>query len=254
MFTPDPDYVPFCGMPPLPAELMARWTLDPALLAGLALALALGLWRVPAGGGARASFISGWGLTAIAFVSPICALSMALFSARVGQHLLLTLVAAPLIAHALDGRRVPPMGGAIVFSGFFWFWHLPTPYQTTLQSDAIYWAMHLTLLGSAIVFWSALFGRMDRQPISGFLSAILVGAQMSALSAILVFSTGLWHDWHRAVTAPYGLSAMADQALAGGLMWVFGSLLFVGAIGLMVVRLVARAESRAGIGHATSPR
>lgn len=237
MFPADPDYIPFCGLPPVPAELMARWTFDPLLLAGLALALVAGLWRAPAGRG-RQVFAGGWLLTAIALVSPLCALSMALFSARVGQHLVLTLIAAPMLAQALDGRRISPMAAGIVFSAFFWLWHLPAPYQATLQSDLVYWAMHLTLLGAAVLFWSALIACIEQKPIACFLSAIVVGTQMSVLSALLVFSADAWHGWHEATTPPYGLTALTDQALAGGMMWVFGAAVFVGAIGLLVVRVV----------------
>lgn len=236
MFTPDPGYVPFCGAPPLPAELLSRWTFEPALLIGLALALAAGLGAAPAGR-PRGAFLAGWGLTALLFVSPICALSMALFSARVGQHLLLTLAAAPLMALAFRPLPVSPMSAAVAFSALFWFWHLPAPYQATLEGDLVYWAMHLTLLGSAMVFWSTLIARFHAMPMQGFLSAILVGGQMSLLSALLIFSRQAWHPWHEAGAVPYGLTAMADQALAGGLMWVFGAAVFIGAVGVLVARV-----------------
>jgi len=241
MFTADPDYVPFCGMPPVPAELMARWTLDPFLLAGLVAAWAFGFWRL-AKGPRRTSYFAGLAITAIMFVSPLCALSMALFSARVGQHLVLTLIAAPLLARAFNGRRVSPMAAAIVFSGFFWFWHLPTPYQATLESDWTYWAMHLSLLGAAVAYWAAIITQMQSRPLQSFLSAIVVGTQMSVLSALLVFSGEPWHLWHEATTPPYGLTALTDQALAGGMMWVFGAAVFVAAIGLLIVRVLVQAE------------
>ena len=107
------EYVTFCGTPPLPSDLWSRWTLDPVLLAGLAVALAAILWR--RGPGRRRMPLVGWALVAILFVSPLCAASMALFSARVAQHLLLTLVAAPLVA-PLVYRYAPPPALAVTVS------------------------------------------------------------------------------------------------------------------------------------------
>ena len=75
-------YVPFCGVPPLPGDLWARWTFDPILLAGLGLLAVLLAWSAQD----RRAAMLGWALTAALFISPICAASMALFSARVVQH------------------------------------------------------------------------------------------------------------------------------------------------------------------------
>ena len=82
----------YCGPAPDPGAIWGRWNLDPLLLAALA-ALALGIGRSWAGLAAVAAL-------AVAFVSPLCALSAALFSARVVHHLLLVALAAPLIAVA----------------------------------------------------------------------------------------------------------------------------------------------------------
>src|SRR6056297_797896 len=131
-------YVPFCGMPPMPDELLSRWTLDPLLLSGLAFAFGAILWM--ANGTALRRGVMGWALLAVLFVSPLCALSMALFSARVAQHLALTLVAAPLIAAALPrAPQLPLAPVAALFAVLFWTWHAPAPYALTLGSDLAYW-------------------------------------------------------------------------------------------------------------------
>ncbi|MEO1364636.1 MAG: cytochrome c oxidase assembly protein, partial [Pseudomonadota bacterium] len=145
-------YTPFCGTPPIPTELLTRWTFDPVLLAVLLAALAVGLARLPD----RRRFVMAWALVAVLFVSPLCAASMALFSARVAQHILLTLVAAPLLAGALPRTRISPLGAAVVFAALFWLWHAPAPYQATLASDLTYWAMHLSLFASATLMFASL--------------------------------------------------------------------------------------------------
>src|SRR5512138_3751806 len=143
------DWTPYCGAPPVPAELWLRWNFDPWLIGGLLAVAAIWIaygYRRRIDQSPNLMFWGGFAITAIAFISPLCALSMALFSARVGQHLVLTLLAAPMIAYALPFRRAPGtvslLSSALIFAALFWFWHLPRPYAATLNSDAVYWAMH----------------------------------------------------------------------------------------------------------------
>jgi len=227
---PDP-YVPFCGLPPLPGELWSRWTLDPLLLAGLAVLLvALLATRKHS-----ATTLTGWGIVALLFISPLCALSMALFSARVAQHLLLTLVAAPLLAPALGVVRLPAAVLAGLFAVLFWFWHLPAPYAATLEADGAYWAMHLSLLGGAVLFWAALRSQIDARPVASYLVIAATAAQMTLLAVLLTLSPAAWHRYHELTAIEFGLTGLQDQTLAGGLMWVAGGILMAA----LVWRLVA---------------
>jgi len=229
-------YSPYCGTPPLPADLWGRWTFEPGLMIGLVTALAAGLWLVaPA---QRARFVIGWALVALLFTSPLCALSMALFSARVAQHVLLTLVAAPLLAAALPRMVLPPAWAALGFAFLFWVWHAPGPYAATLTADGTYWAMHLSLLAAAIVFWASLRAHVATNPFACALAALFTGAQMSILSALLLFSANAWHPFHDLTAAPWGLTALADQQLAGAVMWVAGGLVFLAAIAGLVARFL----------------
>lgn len=226
----EPDtYVPFCGTPPLPSDLWMRWTFDPLLIAGLAaFAVALALTATH-----RRAAVLGWALTAVLFVSPLCAASIALFSARVAQHVLLVLVAAPLIARALGPRAWPVLPMAVVFAGVFWLWHLPAPYALTLASDTIYWAMHLSTFGAAIVLWRSVGAAVANAPGQVTLGLVLTAGQMTLLSVLLFFSRDPWHAWHMATTLPYGIGPLADQQLAGAIMWVGGgALLLIGIAGL----------------------
>jgi putative membrane protein len=222
-------YIPFCGAPPLPSELWLRWTLDPALLAGLLL-FGLAGWRFAPN---RRRFAMAWGLVAFLFVSPLCAASMALFSARVGQHILLTLVAAPLLAAALPALRWRSLPFAILFAVLFWTWHAPGPYRATLESDLVYWAMHISLFVSATL----LFATMRSRPERALNAAALTGTQLTTYATLLTLAPSAWHDWHLATTPPYGLSALGDQQFAGALMWVAGGALFLTFVATLTRRL-----------------
>ena len=87
----------YCGPAPLPEEVLWRWNFDPLAVAVIA---ALAVWY----GRSRAGVL-GVAVLAVAFLSPLCALSSALFSARVMHHILLVAVAAPLLALAQPARR-----------------------------------------------------------------------------------------------------------------------------------------------------
>src|SRR3546814_19492170 len=80
------SWIPYCGAAPLPGDWLARWNGDPILLLAFA-AVALVAWQRME---VAASFWAGLAILVLLFVSPLCALSSALFSVRVGHHVLLT--------------------------------------------------------------------------------------------------------------------------------------------------------------------
>ncbi|WP_366655833.1 cytochrome c oxidase assembly protein [Fodinicurvata sp. EGI_FJ10296] len=257
--------IPYCGIPPVPEEVWRNWNLDPvliAILAGLVVHYAMAAPRTGVSHGDRRAGMAGWAVVATVFVSPICSLSMALFSVRMGQHVVLALIAAPLLvaggAHRCLfwplSRQVPRLpagiscaGGALFFAVAFWGWHLPGPYALTLYSDAAYWLMQITLIAAALLLWDGI-SRMDEAPGAAVGAAIGTGFQMAIYGAILMFSETAWHGFHATTTIPFGLSDLDDQRLAAALMWA------PGAIGFLIVGLaffagfLRRLELRSGTG------
>ena len=78
------------------------------------------------------------------FVSPLCALSSALFSARVLHHVILVAAVAPLLALAFPLRRMgsPPLAVLVATHAvILWLWHTPGPYAWGLASVPAYWLM-----------------------------------------------------------------------------------------------------------------
>lgn len=217
----------YCGPAPDPGAIWARWNLDPPLMAALA-ALALWLARSRAGMAAVA-------VLAVAFVSPLCALSAALFSARVVHHLLLVAVAAPLIALAWPARRpravTPPF---LLATGILWAWHLPVAYDAAMANVGIYWAMQLTLLGSAAAFWRAVLA--PGQP-AGQAGLAILGAymQMGLLGALLTFAPDALYAIHQTAPLAWGYAPLTDQQLGGIVMWVPAGLPYA-VLGALVAR------------------
>jgi putative membrane protein len=204
----------YCGPPPVPGMVWARWNLDPALVAGL-LALAFVIGRSRPGAAAVAVLL-------IAFVSPLCALSAALFSARAAHHVLIVAVAAPLVALAWPARRAGAAPLHLALStAFLWGWHAPAAYDLALSNVAAYWAMQATLFGPAFLFWRAVFAREADAP--GAL-LLVTGAyvQMALLGALLAFGPLPLYEIHRTAPLAFGLAPLADQQLGGLVMWVPG--------------------------------
>lgn len=216
----------YCGPPPLPDELWGRWNLDPLLLVAMAIGMGVFLFFQPRSLRNRASFFAGMAVLAVIFISPLCALTVALFSARVVHHVLLVAVAAPLLAWALLGRLtaanaamlsrlLTPM--VLLHTVVFWLWHAPHAYALALTSTPIYWVMQASLLLSATMFWGSV---LLASPARAVAALVAVTVQMGLLGALLVFAGQPLYWPHFTTTAPFGLDAHTDQQLAGLIMWV----------------------------------
>lgn len=251
------NIIPYCGAPPAPADLWARWNLDPiligVLLAGLA-AYVLGrhrrpedipVWRA-------AAFGAGWVILAAALVSPLCPLSVALFSARVGQHMILTLLAAPLImlgrpltALGLGGpgKLWTPVraaaGSTLAFTLAIWFWQAPGPYDATFTSDLAYWLMHVTVIGAALAVWGVLLDGRREWALPALATGAVSTLQMTFLGALITLTPRPLYAPHAVTPLAWGLTQGADQQLGGLIMWVPGCTVFLAVTVWALARLMS---------------
>lgn len=231
----------YCGIAPVPAEILLRWNLDPLLIASLLIAGWLYL-RADPSPQSQGRFAVAWVVCLLLFVSPLCALSVALFSVRVAHHTLLVAVIAPLLVWALPRSRLAIGLGwwtaaqAIVL----WLWHAPPIYALALSNDAIFWAMQLSLLGSAFGFWAA----VRRAPEPAAVAALLITmVQMGLLGALITFAGSPLYAPHLLTTAAWGYSPIEDQQLAGMIMWVPASAIYLSAALFLIGRWIKRAEA-----------
>jgi putative membrane protein len=218
----------YCGPPPVPGSLSGAWNLDPVVLAGLAvLALAVGRSRP----GAAAIAVLG-----IVFVSPLCALSSALFAARTVHHILLVAVAAPLLAAALPRLKVgAPAAHLAAATVALWVWHLPAAYDLALSDTAVFWVMQGTLFLPALLFWRGVMAD-DVAPATGVLLVTGAYVQMALLGAILTFAPRVLYELHQTAPLAWGIDPLADQQMGGLIMWVPGGLPYAVAGALMARR------------------
>jgi len=245
-------YIPYCGTPPVPGGV--TWNLDPILFAVLIALLVPLLW-VAETRRDRILALSGWAVVVAALMSPLCNLSMALFSARVGQHVLMSLVAAPLIAVAMGSpgalrrrlhRALPhfeTFGAPVAFAVMLWLWHMPGGYDATLRSDLVYWTMHVTMFFSSLWFWRLLLNEDSLSPGGAFVTSLVTGFQMCILGAVLALNSKALFVVHLTTTQAWGLSPLQDQQLGGMIMWVPAGILVTGYAILSFGLAMKRAES-----------
>lgn len=260
-------------MAPGPAEVLRSWTFEPGVLISIALPAvwyAYGvrsLWHAAGRGRGVGSmqisaFAAGLLTLVVALVSPLDAMGDMLFSAHMVQHLLLVLVAAPLLVlgkpalpalwsfpatarrraghwwiHATMTRRIT---STLMSPGVAWmlhtadllFWHMPTPYDWTLRSESIHALEHASFVGTAVLFWWAVLQPTGRRRLSYGMSVLYVSAAgmvMSALAAILVFAPSPWYAGYLTTTAEWHLTPLQDQQLGGLMMWIPASVVYLGA-------------------------
>lgn len=244
-------------------DLWTAWTFDPLvilLLAAAAFAYRSG-WREPADTTARrAAFWTGVLALAVALVSPLDALSGVLVSAHMVQHVLLILVAAPLLAVSAPGaallrgtpqevrelargtRRVvgldlprlqrlrSPVGRWLLYVGTLWVWHASVVYGAAVEHALVHALEHATFLTSAFLVWSAILGpaRVRVSRGLGLLGVFTLGLQGIFLSVLLTFAQEPFYAEHLSPPASWGLDPLADQQLAGVLMWIPAGLIHTG--------------------------
>ncbi|WP_045393131.1 cytochrome c oxidase assembly protein [Falsirhodobacter sp. alg1] len=213
----------YCGPAPTPAALAGSWNFDPLVLLGLAV-FGFVLWRRRTQGTLPAACI-GWLALFLAFVSPLCALTAGLFTARAFHHLVIMTLAAPALATALPIARRGSVGGWLAaLSVIMVAWHVPVIYSWIWQSDLAYWMMQIAMLGAAWAFWSTVLVPTDDAAglFRGVLGIAGFAGVMGFIGAILTFAPTLLYFEHIYGAAIWGMDPLADQQLAGLAMWVPG--------------------------------
>lgn len=237
--------LPYCGLPPIPAGIWSRWNVDPILIAVLLAAFAwharyLGVVGSSRWSAARlpssklAVFYGGWFALAVALLSPICALSVSLFSARVSQHMWLIAVAAPLLALASTSadvkrrpRSIAPFTAAGLFAIALWIWHWPALYARTFTSDVVYWLMHVSMTGSAILLWRSLLVPLQAHALTRVVAGFVTLVHMGLLGALITFAPRALYAPHFLTAPTWNLTALEDQQLGGLIMWIPASGVFL---------------------------
>ncbi len=242
-------------------EAEGGWSADPlviALLLGSVTLYGIGIGRM---GTARAAiappariaaYVAGIVTLVAALLSPIDGKADTSFAWHMAQHLLLMVVAAPLFAvsnsHLVDlfafpvawRRRIGRFFGAVpgvrqgvsraapwiagaAFALGLWVWHAPSLYQAALTDPTLHTFEHITFLFTAAVFWRMVSTSGDRRLDAGsaILLVTLVGLQGNLMAALITLAPAPIYGHYA------GSGALADQQIAGMLMWVPAGLIYL---------------------------
>jgi putative membrane protein len=260
-------------MHPIWRALLSGWEWRPVILTVLLLMGALYLtgwrrlrtqsrnprlasrWRLAAYG-------IGWVTLAIALMSPVDALGSHLFFMHMVQHLLLTMVAAPLLwlgapfpiglwglpPQARDSvarwfagdsaiRRglakvTSPIWAWCFYVAFLVGWHDPTLYSLAQGPAWVHDLEHLTMFGSGLLFWKHAVAAAPRIhgafPIwARMIYLVATVVPNMATGVVLALSQSPIYPYYQTVPRLWGFTIMQDQQIAGAIMWIPGSMMYI---------------------------
>ena len=226
-----------------------------------------------------AAFATGIATLFAALISPFDSLDDQLFSAHMVQHLVLLMVAPPLLilgrptvvwlwAFPLPARRLigrvwvksglhrfvqqlmSPVVVWMLCSAALWFWHLPGPYGRALAKESVHALEHICFFVTALMFWTLVIEPFGRRRL-GYGAALLfvatIGLQNGLLGALLTFAGRPLYVNYLRTTAVWGLTPLEDQQLSGLIMWIPASLVHLATLGILFVSWMHAAEHQAMI-------
>jgi putative membrane protein len=254
-------------------SLLTSWSLDPLQLAPIALIAFLYARRVrrlrrrgvAVPGWRPAVFGVGIALLVLALASPIEAIGQdELFTFHMIQHVLigdlapLALLAGltgpilrPLLALPIVERLrvlVHPLVAFPLWALNLGLWHVPVAYQGALHHDSMHALEHLCFFAAGVLMWAPV---LETLPAPDWFGS---GAKMGYVAAVRLYETALANVflWAGGVLYPYyergeelwGLSPEGDQAVAGAVMMIEGSLVTLAALAWLFLRLAREGELR----------
>ena|SRR6202035_667992 len=199
------------------------------------------MWRLTA-------FIGGLLSLWIAVASPLADMDHHLLTAHMVQHLLLMTVAAPLIVLGASDR-LKGFGGTLIHPLFCWLagtavvigWHVPTLFELGMRSKGWHEFEQATFLAAGLLFWWPVvqpsLARMPRWSVPLYL--FLATLPCDALSAFLTFCGRVVYPHYLSAPRAFDLSPLADQELAGALMWVWVTFAYLAPAAVITIQMLS---------------
>ena len=210
-------------------------------------------------------------ILATALMSPIDYLGGQLFFMHMVQHLLSMMIAAPLLLLAnpfpfilwgLPPRARRAVGGMFVrdavvrqtmrtltrpavawltFITVYLGWHEPMLYDLALRRSWVHDLQHITFFLAAMLFWwhvigagPRIHGRFPVWARMGYLLGVIPLNMM--ISVAIAFSSTVIYSYYESVPQIWGVTTLQDQMIAGVIMWIPGSMMFLLAALIVLAR------------------
>jgi putative copper resistance protein D len=264
--------------------ILSTWSGDPLPWIGTVLAITLYLaavrivdrahpatpvprWRI-------AAWLAGVAVVALALVSAVHIYAGSLFTVHMVQHLLLAMVAPPLLAlgapmtltlraaspnvrrsillpvlHSWPVKAIswPPVGWTF-FAVVMWATHFSPLFNAALENQALHSAEHLLYLLAGVLFWWPVIGADPmRWRLSPIGRMVYLAAQMpfnTAVGLAIYFAPTILYPHYALLGRTWGPDPLTDQQVAGIVMWGFGDVILLGALVLAVEAWLRADEKR----------
>jgi putative membrane protein len=221
------------------------------------------------------AFVGGLFAFWAAIESPLAALDEELLTVHMAQHILLSLLAPPLIllgapalpllygiprpfkvrvgvARLLRSALVRALGRVLAQPAICWIvaiavfigWHTPPFFQLGLRSEGWHVLEHASFFGSGLLFWWPVVqpwpstARWPRWSVPLYLFAATLPCD--GLSAFLAFSDRVVYPAYLSAPRRFGLSALQDQECAGALMWLCATIAYMIPAAIVTTELLSR--------------
>lgn len=266
---------------------LGDWSFEPTVVCGLVVAVAVYVLAWRRGVLSPSNDVTSWFehgrirpwcfaagilITYIALQSPIDrGGDEYLFSLHMLQHLLLMMLAPPLVLLGIVGIRTPaasqyrvtrrvwwaitrPWPAVLLFNAVMLVWHIPALYDTTLTTEPIHILEHLSFIAVGIVFWWSIVDPIrgpKTEPVSPLVkiaAMVMAGIPPTVLGLIFAISPVAFYSFYINAPRLWGISAVSDQSYGGVLMLGLGNIIYFVAITIIFVRLLgdsARDEEEA---------
>ena len=187
-----------------------------------------------------------------------------LFSMHMLQHLLLMMVAPPLVLLGIVGLRplpaerfaplrrawwllTRPWPALVVFNIVMLVWHIPALYDTTLTVEPVHVVEHLSFIAVGVVFWwpvvDPVRGATTRlvSPLEKIAVLVISGVPPTVLGLIFALAPVAFYDFYVHAPRLWGIGPVSDQQYGGVLMLGLGNIIYFVAITIIFVRLLGNA-------------
>ncbi len=255
---------------------MTDWNLQPSILLGIA--LMVGAYLAAIGPlrknfpGARAvsrgkiiSFLLGALIIFIALVSPIDEIGdHYLFSVHMWQHLLLTLALPPFLLLGIPEWLLRPLlqvkpiarfarfltQPSVAFALFnliFAAYHIPGIYDFALHNEPAHIVAHLLLMVTATITWMPILSPSPELPRLAYPLQIfylfLEAIPPTILASLITFAGDVIYPTYAVAPRAFNISALEDQQVAGLVMWIPGTFVYLGALTIIFFKWFGGAQT-----------
>jgi cytochrome c oxidase assembly factor CtaG len=250
---------------------LTSWTWDPAQLT-LIVAAAFMYYRRTATLAARGTPVERWRrwlfglglfLAFVAVASPVHEFGETqFFFAHMLQHILLGDLAPLCMVAGLTGPILRPVLALVFFQRLrflahpliafpIWatnllLWHIPAAYEGALHHDSLHAAQHILFFTCGCLMWAPVLEVLPGPAWfgTGMKLAYIVAVRVveTILGNVFVWSGGVFYRFYDHPVERWGISAHADQGIAGGLMMIEGSLVTLAALAWLFLRLGRESE------------